>query len=92
MAIIKEGFEELKTGGTKIEREVRERTVGYIMAAFGLVAGLAWNDAIKALIDHFFPAGGNSLLLKFMYALVVTLVVVIITMNLVRFGRAEDSK
>ncbi|MEK9171243.1 MAG: DUF5654 family protein, partial [Patescibacteria group bacterium] len=38
-----------------LSKQVREKTTGYILAAFGLVAGLAWNDAIKSTIDRFFP-------------------------------------
>ena len=35
----------------RIRDLVRERTMGYIVGALGLVAGLAWNDAIKSLIE-----------------------------------------
>lgn len=70
-----------------IEREVRERVVGYLTAALGLVAGLAWNDAISALIAHWFPIERNSILAKFIYAGAVTVVVVLITTYVVRLLR-----
>jgi len=45
----------------------------------GLVAGLAWNDAIKSLIEFFFPNQQNTVLAKIVYAAVITLVVVILS-------------
>lgn len=79
---------------TDISQELRARTVGYIAAAFGLVAGLAWNDAIKALIEYIFPLSVNTLWAKLVYALLVTAIAVIITASLLRFlnrqGKAEE--
>ena len=56
--------------------EVGEKMRGYIATAFGLVAGLAWNEAIKAAIEYVFPLSKNTLLAKFFYALAVTFLVV----------------
>ncbi len=84
--------EPLKQEPRKIRREVRERTYSYIVAAFSLVASLAWNEAIKSLIDYFFPLGANTLLAKFIYAISITLIVVFITMYLERLFKREDSK
>jgi hypothetical protein len=67
---------------TKFERELRERTVGYIVAAFGLVAGLAWNEAIKSLIEYWFPLAQKSLLAKVIYAFILTAVLVLVTVYL----------
>ncbi len=73
----------IKERGAQFSGEVKERTVGYVTAAFGLVAGLAWNDAIKALIDMLFPASaGSSIVAKFTYAAILTVFVVLITAHL----------
>ena len=32
----------------RLQVEIRERVLGYMVGAFGLVAGLAWNEAIQA--------------------------------------------
>ena len=56
-----------------------KQTLGYIIAAFGLVAGLAWNDAIKALIEYLFPLSQNTLFAKFGYAVLVTVLAVLAT-------------
>ena len=47
----------------------------YIGTALGLVIGLAWNDAISSLIKSFFPDGTDSIWAKFIYAVVLTLIV-----------------
>lgn len=67
-----------------IRQQVRKQTAGYILTALGLVAGLAWNEAIRALIVHFYPLDQNSLWAKFVYALLVTIVVVIVSAYLLR--------
>ena len=80
----------METKKTNLRKEIKERTVGYILAAFGFVAGLAWNEAMKSAIDQFFPHSGNSVLIKFVYAIVVTIVIVIITFYLLKLtGKKE---
>jgi len=67
-----------------LHKEIRERTVGYIVAALGIVAGLAWNDAIRALIDYVFPVSANSLWAKFLYAIIVTIGVVALSIYITK--------
>ncbi len=83
-------FQRLKEEEVKIRKEIRERTIGYILAAFSFVAGLAWNEAIKSFIDLFFPSNKNSIFIKFIYALVVTVIVVMVTAYLVRKIEKKD--
>lgn len=85
MEKIKKEISKIKESEIEIGREVKEKTVGYILAALGLVAGLAWNEAIKSIIDQFFPSSGNSILIKFMYAVLVTLLVVVVSIYLIKF-------
>ncbi len=33
----------------QVKTRFKNQTMGYLIGAFGLVAGLAWNDAIKSL-------------------------------------------
>lgn len=63
----------------EIRDELREKTAGYILTALGLVAGLAWNDAISTLIKYFFPLDTNSILPKFIYAILITIVIVLLS-------------
>lgn len=39
---------------TSIKHEILDKIAALIAAAFGLVAALAWNDAIKALFREYF--------------------------------------
>lgn len=64
--------------------EIKQQTLGFVTAALGLVAGLAWNDAIKALIEYLFPLQKSTVTVKFVYALLITIVVVIVTAYLAR--------
>ncbi len=76
--------DKIKKGGKEVRKEIRQKTIGYILAAFGLVTALAWNEAIKGLIEYFFLISKNTILVKFIYAVVMTFVVVIISIYLTR--------
>lgn len=76
----------------KLRHEIRERVAGFIAGALSLVAGLAWNDAIKSIIEYVFPSPGNTLPAKIMYAAVISLVVIVITVNLVRWANPAGDK
>jgi hypothetical protein len=71
--------EEIKKETTNIKSEIRQRTSSYILAAFGLVAALAWNDAITNLINYLFPFEKNTVIIKFCYALIITFIVVFVS-------------
>ncbi|MDA1038256.1 MAG: DUF5654 family protein [bacterium] len=77
----------IKTQNETVKNEVQEKIVTYMGAAFGFVAGLAWNDAVKALIDTLFPLSKDGLIAKFIYAILVTVVVVVVTIYLQRILR-----
>ena len=69
-----------------MSKEVMDNIVQLLTAAFGLVAALAWNEAVQALFDAVLPNAGD-LAAKFLYAVVVTVAVVIIT---IRLGRISE--
>lgn len=75
-----------------INKELRSRTFGYISAALGLVAGLAWNEAITELINTLFPLSKDTVAVKFVYAIAVTIVVVVLIKYLDRLINREDNK
>lgn len=52
-------------------------------ASLGLVAALAWNEAIKALIKHLLGEG-ESLAALFIYAVLATLLAVVVLLLLAR--------
>ena len=82
--------EKIKKESGQISQKIKHQFYSYIAAAFGLVAGLAWNEAIKALIDYAFPLGKNTLWAKFGYAGLMTLVVVLVSIYLARVLKSED--
>jgi len=61
-------------------------------AGFGLVAALAWNSAIQDLFRRVnFFGTPDSILAKFVYAFVVTVIVVIVTYSIGRsINRLKD--
>lgn len=69
----------------KIARELRHQfavTLSTLLAsAFGLVAALAWNELVKELINQYI-APGQTLVSKLIYAVVVTLLAVLISFQL----------
>jgi len=71
--------------------EVLTKIIDLATAGFGLVAALAWNEAIKAIFDVIFPHAGN-LVAKLVYALVVTIIVVFITLRLGKLLNLAKSK
>jgi len=61
-------------------------------AAFGVVAALAWNSAITALVKQIFGEGGQIISL-FVYAIVITVIAVIVMVNLGKVAeRTAESK
>ena len=61
--------------------------LAYVLGAFGLIAGLAWNDAIQSLIAYLFPLPENTLPAKFLYAIIVSFVAVMISVYVARLFR-----
>jgi len=65
--------------------EVLEKIAKLSTAGFGLVAALAWNSAIQDLFKKVNIFGKpDDLSVKFIYAIVVTMVVVLITISIGR--------
>ncbi len=61
-------------------------------AAFGVVAALAWNGAITALVKQIFGTGGQIVSL-FIYAIIITIVAVIVMVNLGKMAeRSGEAK
>ncbi len=61
--------------------EALEKITSLVIAAFGLVAALAWNEAIQSLFVVIFGTQ-STLWAKFTYAIVITVLIVFITLRL----------
>lgn len=70
---------------SEISKMIMETMLTLITTAFAFVAGLAWNEAIQKLIEEFYTAGGavTGLLI---YAVIVTIVAVVVTVLLARIA------
>lgn len=77
-------IEKVHAQSKEVRAAFADQTMSYVTAALSVVAGLAWNDAVKAAITHFFPAEASSIAAQFLYALLMTVVVVLLTLVLRR--------
>ena len=86
---LQDGLEKIKAEGEELKKEIRQRTAGYILGAFGIVVGLAWNEAIKATIEYIFPLGQNTIVAKFLYAVALTIFLVVFSMYILRADSSQ---
>lgn len=74
---------------TSFRKELIEQFVALSTSGFGLVAALAWNEAIQAFvkdyIQKYYPDQSGTIS-KLIYAVLVTLLAVIITYQLSRLA------
>lgn len=64
--------------------EILEKMSQLIATGFGIVAALAWNDFIKSLFAKIFPQPMDNLWAMLGYAVVITALVVMATVQLGR--------
>ena len=70
--------------------EVLDKFAELITVALGLVAALAWNTAIQNLFTMIFGKAGSALIGQFIYAIIITLIVIFATITVSR--AAERAK
>ena len=68
---------------TTLKTEVLDKIAALVTAAFGLVAALAWNDAIKAVFKEIFGTS-ETIGPMLIYAIIVTIIAVILTIIVAR--------
>ena len=73
----------------KLGKEYFKTITTMLTSAFGLVAALAWNDLIKKMIDQYISPG-SGVISQFLYAILVTTLVVIITIELGKIAQKFD--
>ena len=72
-----------------LKKEVAEKTITLILGAIGFIAALAWNDAIKVIFDDFIQPG-DAILGKILYALLITVIFVLLSINLSKIISKKD--
>lgn len=79
----------IKTKDSPFHKELFAQLVTLSTSAFGLTAALAWNEtiqqAVKDFIEPSLPAG-SGIVSRFIYAILVTLLAVLITYQLSRLA------
>lgn len=79
----------------KLHLEIVKQMLQLTTSGFGLVAALAWNEAIKELITEFIKpviGGGSGLISLLIYAAIVTVLAVAITYQLTKLNRRLEKK
>jgi hypothetical protein len=66
-----------------MKTEIMEKISALITAAFGLVAALAWNGAIRAIFEEAFGTADN-IWAMIVYAVVITIIAVLVTIWIAR--------
>ncbi len=74
-----------------IRLAVLRRTYDLLTAAFSFVAALAWNDAIQSFFLAIFGPS-NTLIAKFLYALILTVLIVWFGSRLARITRKAEQR
>ncbi|CDG64710.1 MAG: hypothetical protein PWQ15_1703 [Methanobacterium sp.] len=74
----------MKEQAQEVKGQVLQTIATLITTAFGLIAALAWNEAIKAIIAQFLPQG-SDLMGLLVYAVLITIIAVVATIII---GRA----
>ena len=73
----------MKESVDNVKSKVMSTIATLVTTAFGLIAALAWNDAIKAIIAQFFKAG-NGVTGLVIYAVLITIIAIIATLLIAR--------
>jgi len=75
--------------------EFKERVPTIITASLTLTAALAWNDAIKTLIDTYVPQylrAKENAFIKLLYAFIITIIIIMVISVLLSFSIAQEKK
>lgn len=73
-----------------IRKELLAQMVALSTAGFGLVAALAWNEAIQAFVTEYvdrYISSGSGILSRFLYAVLITLIAVFVTYELSKLSK-----
>jgi len=67
-----------------LRRELISQMLALLTSGFGVVAALAWNDAIQSFVKEFIEPNipGSGLISKFVYAFLITSLIVLVTYQL----------
>ena len=79
----------------KLKQELLKQMVTLSTAGFGLVAALAWNEAIQAFVKEYidqYISVGSGIISRFIYAIIITAIAVLVTYQLTKIAGSEEDK
>ena len=83
----------LKEEATNLKSEMAKQMLTLATSGFGLVAALAWNELIKELVAQYIKpviGGSSGVISMAIYAVLVTVLAVVITYNLTKLIKKEE--
>lgn len=84
-----------KEESQKLHLEIAKQMVALSTAGFGLVAALAWNSLIQEVVNTYIKKwlpGNGKLISLGLYAIIVTILAVFITLQLSRLVKKLEKK
>ena len=79
----------------KLKQELLIQMVTLSTAGFGLVAALAWNEAIQAFVAEYidqYISVGSGIISRFIYAIIITAFAVFVTYQLTKIAGEEPKE
>ena len=74
-----------------MKKEVLEKLASLMTAAFGLVAALAWNEAIQTIFKKIF-GDASSIVAMLSYAIIITIIAVVATIWIGKISERAQNK
>jgi len=79
----------------KLHIEIVRQMLMLATSGFGLVAALAWNSLIQEFVDAYvrkWLPGNGGLISLFIYAVIITILAVLVTLQLSRFLKKLETR
>jgi len=76
----------------KLHKELIKQLITLSTSGFGLVAALAWNEAIQSFVNQYIAkyfSVGSTIISKFIYAIIITIFAVFVTYQLTKIVKED---
>lgn len=78
-----------------LRKELLKQMVVLSTSGFGLVAALAWNEAIQSFVTEYiipYISVGSGIISRFIYAFLITAIAVFVTYQLAKLAKDNEDK
>lgn len=79
--------------GRDFQKELLKQLIVLSSSGFGVVAALAWNDAIQSFVQEYidkYISTGSGIASRFIYAIFITVFAVLVTYQLTKLIKEKD--